>query len=1055
MVFDRTRQFTLPFEVEESFTYTFNNIVTESGNRNERRILRRTQFRANVGFSQITFKCGEDRDFIDFYQASLGTTNSFLYKSNVDYKTTGVPATRKFDNEYFTYTQGIAYRVDAFADEWTMYKKYAIATGSLDSPVDQVASYKRLYEIDPSTIQFYQGGVENNNQFTYDPVTGLATIPTGVNGNQDLTFDCEFSLRVRFGDNSQDTPLSLNKISQDNIYTLSNLSLIEVILDTQVDFQVFNADDFRETTEARLDLPLEPSNSRVLSLPTFSQNLDSGKETRFPNSDELYIDETFAAQSLYQDEAFYLRDFFVACKGRITGFQYQLDEGLRFCRFDQDAVSMTKVTHEDEIYGCKTIYNFNNVDLAQIDRQLVEVIGTDIDVYGAFNVFEGATARIVESIYADIRYYVNNTSHAVEGATGRTFLAPNFSSTVRFLARFNSIRITAESGKNIVALIFASRSTAYHSTVAGDTSGEPTSLWINDIASLRSNLLPGDKYTIIGVRSINPGSNAASEDNFNNLLERAFNGLAPYDVPGSPEYIKDLVDDGTLCYISGNVFDNQSTDISPILPFVFGGSLEVDYSGVDNSLEVFRVRGTGGQNSNDLNNSGDYLTNIEALMNLNVFNQFGATGLVRSVSFASGSRYLRAFNTTAGGRAGNQAVAYTTGGDDDYYIDNTITGQPTALWTTDALDFKSSSQLTDHLVVTQFIPAGSENDDLYLGFASQINGAINGSIPYDNPASDESIASRAEIITTNIADNSLSALPFVEALGAVVPIPSVEQGTDPILVAAFCLRIETPEGTVGLTSFDSNLTIGGQEYLSNFSIDSFAGSSEINLSIDNGEITQLIDGFQPWTVEQISAGYLNGNRIELRLFNPLSLPDNFDEGTPVISGTTGQVEIIDGSYKFEVRSISELANRPINHKTSPKCIYDFGDGRCKLDLVALGFEFRGATILTASDAFGQLITIDESISGSFINGTVTALTGENAGLVFNILDVNVIGVNAIRLGSEFAGNFQAGDLIDIKAYCAKDQTACQFYNNFINFGNVPVGGNYVPGLTRIAVIPDV
>ena len=273
-----------------------------------------------------------------------------------------------------------------------------------------------------------------------------------------------------------------------------------------------------------------------------------------------------------------------------------------------------------------------------------------------------------------------------------------------------------------------------------------------------------------------------------------------------------------------------------------------------------------------------------------------------------------------------------------------------------------------------------------------------------------------------------------------------------IYVAAFCLKIDTFEGVVGFTSFDSDLVIEGITYSSNHNIDSFAGSSEINLSVDNGEIEQVLDGFERWSVDQVAAGYLSGNRIELRLFNPLSLPPTFAEGTPIISGTTGKVEVVDGSYKFEVRSISELTNRPVNHKTSPKCVFDLGDSRCKLDLVALGFKFNVATILSVAGNFGENLVLDVTLNDRFLNGFVEVLTGVNAGLTYIVSDLNL--PSTLRLTGEFAGAFQPNDTVRITAFCAKDQSACLAYSNFQNFGNIPVGGNWIPGLSRIAVIPD-
>lgn len=270
--------------------------------------------------------------------------------------------------------------------------------------------------------------------------------------------------------------------------------------------------------------------------------------------------------------------------------------------------------------------------------------------------------------------------------------------------------------------------------------------------------------------------------------------------------------------------------------------------------------------------------------------------------------------------------------------------------------------------------------------------------------------------------------------------------------AAFCLKIEAFEGTIGFTSFDTDLVIEGIVYRAQYNIDSFAGTSEINLSVDNGEITQVFDGYEKFSAAQVAAGILSGKRVELRLFDPLALPPLFTDGLPLISGTVGKVDLIEGSYKFEVRSVSELTNKAINFKTSPKCRYDFGDFRCKLNLTSLGYSFASTAITAISGTFGSTISLGVTVNAQFINGTVQVLTGNNAGLTYLIQTVP--SSSSITVAGEFAGTFAIGDLLKITAFCAKDQAACQFYNNYPNFGNIPVGGNWMPGLSRIAVTPD-
>ena len=239
-------------------------------------------------------------------------------------------------------------------------------------------------------------------------------------------------------------------------------------------------------------------------------------------------------------------------------------------------------------------------------------------------------------------------------------------------------------------------------------------------------------------------------------------------------------------------------------------------------------------------------------------------------------------------------------------------------------------------------------------------------------------------------------------------------------------------------------------YRGRYSINASAGESRINLSPDNGEVLTLINPDSAFTAEQLGAGYLSEAQVDLRLFNAVALPATFEEGIPIVAGRTGNVTILDGALSFELRSNSELLGKPVTNKTSPKCPYIFGGSECGLNLQANNLQFLGATVTAVAGTFNSEVTLDVVVNSNFVNGTVFIQSGNNRGLYFDIQTVT--GTDTVTLVGEFAGTFEIGDTLDITAYCQKDQAACIAYSNFENFGGVPVGGNWVPGLTRITVV---
>jgi len=102
---------------------------------------------------------------------------------------------------------------------------------------------------------------------------------------------------------------------------------------------------------------------------------------------------------------------------------------------------------------------------------------------------------------------------------------------------------------------------------------------------------------------------------------------------------------------------------------------------------------------------------------------------------------------------------------------------------------------------------------------------------------------------------------------------------------------------------------------------------------------------------------------------------------PVSGGRLADIKIqVPLSFTAEAKGINNALQQQIGRQTSPLCDAEFGDARCGLNLVALGYVFTGKAITTVTS---QTVFRVSSLAGKgadyFTNGLIEIETGGNAG----------------------------------------------------------------------------
>jgi uncharacterized phage protein (TIGR02218 family) len=259
-----------------------------------------------------------------------------------------------------------------------------------------------------------------------------------------------------------------------------------------------------------------------------------------------------------------------------------------------------------------------------------------------------------------------------------------------------------------------------------------------------------------------------------------------------------------------------------------------------------------------------------------------------------------------------------------------------------------------------------------------------------------------------------------------------------------CVLIERADGTrLGFTSFDCDLEIGGVTYYAHSAIDPSAVSQKADLSTDNVEIKALVDN-NLITPQALIAGAYDNAKITLFLVDFIDFST-----TNLLTGRVGNTIITDTGFTLELRSLAETISKPLIHKFSTICPYTFGDGKCTKDLAASGLLLTDIAVTTVVSK-DQLVLNTTALIQEFAKGTLTFITGLNQGIPLEIRAI--ASSNTLTFYGTLPQVVQLGDKVTLKAYCHKTSADCRKYNNYINFGGFPTGGDWIPGLERLTVI---
>lgn len=254
---------------------------------------------------------------------------------------------------------------------------------------------------------------------------------------------------------------------------------------------------------------------------------------------------------------------------------------------------------------------------------------------------------------------------------------------------------------------------------------------------------------------------------------------------------------------------------------------------------------------------------------------------------------------------------------------------------------------------------------------------------------------------------------------------------------AVCLKAVPLTGsTIGATTHNVDLTISSVTYRAvsgviasrlETSVGTHAANIELTTSLLSGVgITEAELNTNKWLAADFELFFVNYETLAMgELVLAKGKLGTFRINVPL----TATVEAIGRN--------NALKNQ-IGRTIQPLCDADFGDTRCGLNLVSLGYVHTGKAITTVtSTSVFRVASLAGSGADYFTNGKVLIETGSNAGLGVFEVKTFTSATGEFTLHRSVPYTLTTSDTITATRGCRKREADCSGYSNIANFRGFP------------------
>jgi uncharacterized phage protein (TIGR02218 family)/uncharacterized protein (TIGR02217 family) len=279
-------------------------------------------------------------------------------------------------------------------------------------------------------------------------------------------------------------------------------------------------------------------------------------------------------------------------------------------------------------------------------------------------------------------------------------------------------------------------------------------------------------------------------------------------------------------------------------------------------------------------------------------------------------------------------------------------------------------------------------------------------------------------------------------------------------LARICnITVPMPDGTTnvfGFSTHDRDTTIEGITYLANTAFEPTALQRNINIQVDNQEIKTIISS-TAITESMLASGMFDNATITVAAIDYSNPPSVLANALIEQIGVVGQITSSDTQFTMENLTVaSSLLRQSCNQHTSYQCRWDFCDvnhkfnpgSHCTLNIANYRWNTSVIDNQTSNGLALTQIVIGSTamLSHGLAYGNLYFTSGPNKGISYPIWDnYPYAGGTLIIFSINLMYQTSVGDTLVVQGGCDKTQSTCQtLYNNYINFGGEPQGGNFMP-----------
>lgn len=190
---------------------------------------------------------------------------------------------------------------------------------------------------------------------------------------------------------------------------------------------------------------------------------------------------------------------------------------------------------------------------------------------------------------------------------------------------------------------------------------------------------------------------------------------------------------------------------------------------------------------------------------------------------------------------------------------------------------------------------------------------------------------------------------------------------------------ESPATYIRMTDHDRDLVIGGETYVTANAFTPSAVRSRVDASVDNLAVEGVTNA--TITEDDLIRGVLDDWKFE---FGVACWTNTAAGILPLKRGFLGEITARGVEFEAEFRSLSEYMQRAQGRAYLKECDAHFGDTRCGLDLVALGFV-HSATVTTLGVSDRVFEVSEVQADGYFQYGICEFTSGNNTGVQVEII----------------------------------------------------------------------